>query len=64
MMYHDIDRYFGVWKRWTALDTPTARLLEQKYGIQKVKETLNKNQISIDNGEDDEDDYADIDDFR
>jgi putative GTP pyrophosphokinase len=64
MMYHDLDRYFGVWKRWTALDAPTARLLEEKYGFQKIKETLNKNHISIDDGEDDEDNYGDTDDFR
>lgn len=61
MMYHDIDRYFAVWKRWTGLDTPTARLLEEKYGHQKIKEMLSKNQISI---QSDEDEFVELEDPR
>ena len=32
MMYHDIDRYFTIWKRWTGMDRPTATLLVNRYG--------------------------------
>jgi putative GTP pyrophosphokinase len=32
MMYHDIDRYFTIWKKWTGLDRPTAALLANRYG--------------------------------
>jgi len=47
MMYHDIDRYFSVWRPWTGLDAPTAQLLREKYGHQKIKEILFKNDISM-----------------
>lgn len=52
MMYHDIDRYFAVWRRWTGLDDPTARLLNEKYGRQKINEILAKNDVSVEGEED------------
>jgi putative GTP pyrophosphokinase len=47
MMYHDIDRYFAVWRPWTGLDAPTARLLQEKYGQRKVTEILERHQVSM-----------------
>ncbi|MCA6107281.1 GTP pyrophosphokinase [Bradyrhizobium cenepequi] len=54
MMYHDIDRYFTVWKGWTGLDQPTASLLAKRYGRKKFRDLMNKNEIWIE-GEDDPD---------
>ncbi|MCC8944187.1 hypothetical protein H8A97_03495 [Bradyrhizobium sp. Arg62] len=47
MMYHDIDRYFAVWKPWSSLDNPTALLLEKKFGRKKVNDLLSEHEIEI-----------------
>ncbi|MBH5371856.1 GTP pyrophosphokinase [Bradyrhizobium glycinis] len=51
MMYHDIDRYFTIWKRWEGLDRPTASLLAKRYGSQKFKQLMKDKQIWIEGEE-------------
>jgi hypothetical protein len=60
MMYHDIDRYFTVWRRWTGLDVPTANLLKEKYGQQKLGEILSKFHIAMEGEEHEDSDDDDI----
>jgi putative GTP pyrophosphokinase len=47
MMYYDIDKYFSIWKYWSGLDGPTARLLKRKYGRNKVAEILAEHNVTI-----------------
>ncbi|ULK97696.1 hypothetical protein [Bradyrhizobium sp. I71] len=51
MMYHDIDRYFMIWKRWEGLDRPTATLLAKRYGSQKFKQLMKEKHIWIEGEE-------------
>jgi len=51
MMYHDIDRYFNIWKKWTGMDRPTAALLANRYGGNKFWKLMEANGIWIE-GED------------
>jgi putative GTP pyrophosphokinase len=47
MMYHDIDRYFTIWKRWTGMDRPTATLLVNRYGGAKFWKLMEEKGIWI-----------------
>jgi ppGpp synthetase/RelA/SpoT-type nucleotidyltranferase len=47
MMYHDIDRYFAIWKRWTGMDRPTAVLLANRYGGTKFWKLMEEKGIWI-----------------
>ncbi|MGY4505469.1 putative GTP pyrophosphokinase [Bradyrhizobium sp. GM24.11] len=47
MMYHDIDRYFTIWKRWEGLDQPTASLLAKRYGSAKLEQLMKEKRIWI-----------------
>jgi putative GTP pyrophosphokinase len=51
MMYHDIDRYFSIWKKWTGMDRPTAALLVNRYGATKFWKLIEEKGIWIE-GED------------
>lgn len=54
MMYHDIDRYFTIWNKWSGLDHPTAALLTNRYGREKFKKLMDDNGIWIDEEDDQE----------
>jgi putative GTP pyrophosphokinase len=47
MMYHDIDRYFAIWSKWSGLDRGTAALLTKKYGRIKFRQLMEANGIWI-----------------
>lgn len=51
MMYHDIDRYFTVWNKWTGLDRSTAALLTNRYGQRKFRNVMGANEIWIEGEE-------------
>lgn len=51
MMYHDIDRYFTIWKKWTGLDHPTAALLANRYGGSKFWKLMEEKGIWIEGEE-------------
>ena len=53
MMYHDIDRYFTIWKRWEGLDQPTASLLAKRYGPDKFRRLMKEKRIWVMGEEDD-----------